>query len=269
MRFEKIDLPVVNGTVVLKTYVPDAIENLTEHLLRPAVVVCGGGAYAFVSPRETEPVALRLAAQGINAYTVEYRTAPTVRYPLPVQDIAAAIAWVRAHAKEDHTDPERISVLGFSAGGHAAASMGVLWHKPELSAPLGLTPEQVRPNAMVLCYPVITGGPKAHRGSFVNATGSEDRTEHEKLSLEKQVTPNAPTTFLWHTWDDEAVPVENSLLMASALKAAGVSCEMHIFQHGHHGLSLCDPTTGGEDTNMLEPDAAQWFPLAVKFLQRL
>ena len=269
MRYDEIKIPVVGGEVELRSYVPDVIPTLTADILRPAVVVVGGGAYVYVSERETEPVALRLAGFGINAYTVKYRVAPEVTYPTPVQDVAAAVAWVRAHAEKDHTDPDKIAVMGFSAGGHAAASLGVLWQKEELSAPLGLTPAQVRPDAMVLCYPVITGGPYAHRGSFENVLATKDLEAHKKLSLEEQVTAAAPTAFLWHTWEDQAVPVENTLMMASALRRAGVSCEVHIFQHGKHGLSVCDATSGGRDPDLLQPDAAEWFPLAVKFLRRL
>lgn len=191
MLYEKVMLPVVGGEVPLTAYCPDVIPNLTDRILRPAVVVAAGGAYAYVSPREAEPVALRLAGFGINAYTVVYRTAP-VRYPQNVQDLAAAVAWVRAHAAEHNTDPNRIIVMGFSAGGHCAASLGLAWRDAGLWQPLGLTPEQVRPNGMILCYPVISGGVYAHRDSFRNLTGSDDLAVHEQHSLEKQVTADAP-----------------------------------------------------------------------------
>lgn len=173
MLNERIMLPVVGGEVLLTTYCSEVIPGVTDELLRPAVVIAGGGAYAYVSPRETEPVALRFAGFGINAFTVIYRTAPT-RYPRNVQDLAAAVAWVREHAAEYHTDPNRIAVLGFSAGGHCAANLGVAWQNEALWRELGLKPEQVKPNGMILCYPVISGGTFAHRGSFENLTGTGD-----------------------------------------------------------------------------------------------
>lgn len=206
MHCDTVMLPVVDGEIKLTAYCQDTIPNLTDKILRPAVLILGGGAYAYVSPRETEPVAMRFAGYGINAFTAIYRTAPT-RYPRNVQDAAAALAWVRAHAAEYNTDPDRIAVMGFSAGGHCAANLGVAWQDASLWQELGLTPEQVKPNGMILCYPVITGGPFAHRGSFENLTGSDNLAVHEAHSLDKLVTSNAPETFLWATWEDQAVPV--------------------------------------------------------------
>ena len=110
-------------------------------------------------------------------------------------------------------------------------------------AQAGVTPEQARPNAMALCYPVITAGEKAHRGSFIALTGSEDTSDHLPYSLEDHVSPATPPTFLWHTWQDGAVPVENTLLMAQALKAAGGQAEVHIYPFGGHGLAMADETT--------------------------
>jgi len=269
MLYEKIDLPVAGGTVEMRTYVADPIPDVTDNVPRPAVVICGGGAYMRVSRRETEPVALRYCGQGINAYTVRYRTAEEDRYPSHVQDVAAAVAWVRSHAEEHLTDPDRIAILGFSAGGHAAANLGIAWQDASLWAPLGLTPEAVRPNAMVLCYPVINGGRYAHRLSFEALTGTTDLKEHARHSLDEQVTAAAPRTFLWATWEDPAVPVENTLLMAMALRRCGVSCEMHIYEKGGHGLALCDETTGGMIPDRQQPDAADWFRLSVAFLKRI
>ncbi len=196
--------------------------------------------HAWLSEREGEPIALAFTALGFNAFVVWYRIAPN-RYPRPQQDVASAVAWVRAHAAETHTDPNRIAVMGFSAGGHCAGSLGVWWPKAELWAEMGLTPEQVKPNAMVLCYPVISGGPEAHRGSFECLTGSKDMSLHTQYSLDTSVTEQTPPTFLWHTWTDTCVPVENTLLMAAALRAHNVPAAVHIFPQGEHGASLCLP----------------------------
>lgn len=269
MRCESVRLPVLGGEIELKLYIPDVLEGSGP--LRQAVVICGGGGYSHISPRETEPVALRLAAHGINACTVAYRHAPESRWPTPVQDVGAAVAYLRAHAPAHHTDPRRVAVMGFSAGGHAAACVGVRWQDASFWAPCGLTPEQVHPNAMLLCYPVISAREGvAHRRSFEMLTGSADIADHLPCSVEDMVTPDAPPTFLWHTWDDASVPVENSLLLAQALRRAGVGAEVHLYQHGRHGLSLCDETTAGANPEgRIEPDVAGWFSLMLRFLSRL
>lgn len=266
MKYIQEKIPGVAGMIDVAAYVPD---DLTQgRRARGAVLVLGGGGYAFVSDRETEPLALQLAARGFNAYTAQYHVAPH-RWPVPVQDAAAAMAWIRRRAAEDLTDPNRVAVMGFSAGGHLAGSLGVWWQDASFWQPLHLTPEDVRPNAMVLAYPVISGGEYAHRGSFENLTGSDDLAVHDRYSLEKAVTSAAPRTFLWHTWEDGAVPVQNTLLMAQALKAAGVTAEVHIYPHGGHGLSLCNELTDTCDPQLNVPYCAGWIDLAVHFLQEM
>lgn len=270
MLHERISVPSTDGfSLPLDIYCPEVSADIDPNIQRPAVVICPGGAYQFLSPREAEPVALTFAAMGFNAFIAWYRVAPH-RYPRPQQDAAAAVAWVRANATKTHTHPEKIAIMGFSAGGHCAASLGVWWPRAELWQKLNLTPQQVKPNALVLSYPVITGGEKAHRGSFVNLSGSQDLKEHMRYALETQVTAQTPPAFLWHTWTDESVPVENSLLFASALKANGVQAEVHLFPFGNHGASLCNPQTSGTlNPQFVLPDCAQWPRMAADFLHRV
>ena len=268
MTHETLALP---GGARLTAYVPEAVPEIDADVRRPAILICPGGGYGHTSRREAEPVALRFAGMGFNTYVVWYRVAPA-RYPAQVQDAAAALSCVRRRAAADHTDPSRAALLGFSAGGHVAGSLGVLWPRAELWEPLGLTPEEVRPDALVLCYPVITGGEWAHRGSFEALTGSEDIREHEKFSLEKLVRRGVtPPTFLWHTWDDEAVPVMNTLLMAQALAKEGIPAEVRVYAHGVHGSSLCDETSAafGRLEEQCLPDCQDWPRLAAAFLKRL
>ena len=265
---KRIQLPSSLGTDVhLDLYVPMTSQEIDPDVKRPAVVICPGGAYAFCSEREAEPVALRFLIAGFNAFVLWYRVAPN-RYPIPQQDAAAAVAWVRAHAQETHTDPSKIAILGFSAGGHLAGSLGALWHRADLWEPMGLTPDQVRPNAMVLCYPVISGGEKAHRGSFENLSGSSNVKDHAAFSVDEWVTPHCPPAFIWHTFEDEAVPVENSLLMANALAKQGILTELHVFPRGIHGASLCnEQTTNPSRMGHLLPECQMWPDLAMRFLK--
>lgn len=270
MLYERHELPSLDGSVILECYIPQVTAAIDPLVQRPAVVICPGGGYHHLSPREAEPVALRFNAAGINAYVVSYRLGDVCAWPAPLMDLAAAMAWVRAHTAEHHTHPAKIAVMGFSAGAHLVASLGVHWPEAQRWSPLDITPQDVRPDAMLLCYPVISSGACAHRGSFNNITHSDDPAVHLPLSVEPCVGPHTPPTFLWHTWDDPVVPVENTLLMTSALRRAGVSAELHIYQHGEHGLSLCDHTSALHDhPGHIEPDNAGWFQLAVRFMQRL
>ena len=267
MPFQRLLVPSSGGfSLPMDAYIPEITDQIDADVCRPTVVIFPGGGYVRLSAREAEPVALNFAAAGFNAFVVWNRVAPH-RYPLPQQDAAAAVAYIRAHAAETHSDPNAIAVLGFSAGAHVAGSLAVLWPQEELWASMGLTPAQVQPNAAVLCYPVITAGEHAHRGSFEALTGSSDIAEHLPYSLETKVTAKTPPTFLWHTWDDAAVPVENTLLFAAALKAHGVRAEVHIFPHGDHGSALCVPQTSGpKNARFNLPDCAEWPRLAQHFL---
>ncbi len=258
MKYTSIQL----ANCAMQAYIPDMSVNMPP---RRAIVICPGGGYSFRAPREAEPVAMVFAAMGFCCFVAEYRVAPAV-HPAPVLDVACAVAWVRAHAEEMHINPDAIAVMGFSAGGHAAGSLGVYWQDAALMAQANLTPAEVKPNAMVLCYPVISGGEFAHRGSFVNLSGSEDLSLHTEYSLETKVTSQTPPAFLWHTFTDGTVPVENTLMMASALHRAGVTVEAHIFPKGGHGLALCNPLTSTAPEQNI-PECAQWPEMAARFLQ--
>ena len=236
-------------------YLQDDHDRLVAHKTRPAVIICAGGCYRWLSPREKDPVALSFAAMGYQTFLIEYSTEKRAANYRPLRELAETVRTVRAHAAEWHIEPDHIAVLGFSAGGHLAASLGVLWDDPELD--LG---EGCRPDALVLCYPVITMGEFAHRESADNVTGG-DSALLEKLSLEKRVTAQMPPTFVWHCVGDESVPVENTLLLTTAMQRAGVPYECHLFAGGAHGVSMCD-----QEVETPYPAIAEWVSLCKTWL---
>ncbi|MBQ6907602.1 MAG: alpha/beta hydrolase [Clostridia bacterium] len=227
-------------TPKLTTYLLDTVESDID---RPAVIVFPGGAYAGRSYREGERIAIAYNSAGFHSFVLDYSVAPH-RYPQSLLDAANAIRYVRKHAEEWKIDKNKIVVVGFSAGGHLAASISTLWDSENVFAKEEIASGLHKPNACILAYPVITSGEKAHRGSFNNLLGENATEEMLKfLSLENRVTEKTAPTFLWHTYEDEVVPVENSLLYATALSKHRVPCEMHIYPKGHHGLSRASDET--------------------------
>ncbi len=225
----------------------------------PAVVICPGGAYVGCSPREAEPIAIQFCAAGFKAFVLDYCVAP-VRYPESLIDLSNAVKCVRRYADKWNVDEDKIAVIGFSAGGHLAASLGTLWN----TEPAIKTEDKCnKPNALILGYPVIEWGEKGHKGSFYHLLGEDlDESEYEKLSLEKRISQDTPPTFLWHTFSDPIVPVENSMDFAYALRENGIPFELHIFPEGDHGVAL-----GNMETNNCNlPHQASWMKLACEWI---
>lgn len=237
--------------------------NEISGALRPAVVICPGGGYDYCSDREAEPVAMRFASYGVQAFVLRYTCQQP--FPLAMLELAAAVRYVREHAADNHIAPNRIAICGFSAGAHLAASLAVHHHHNVLTDVLG-DPSAYRPNGQILCYPVITAGEAAHRSSIENLLRGGAYRE-EMLSLEKHVDAETPPCFLWHTSDDGCVPVENSLYYLTALAAAGIPFESHIYPHGTHGLSLADETTSAWEGH-LNPVCAGWFADCIAWIRR-
>lgn len=244
---------------------PFPVETATA---RGAVLVCPGGGYGGRSPREADPVARRFNSLGFHAFVVHYSVAPR-RHPLPVADISRAVRIVRSRAEEWKVNPSKIAVCGFSAGGHLAASSGVLYGRDYLQEDGSMGRVSNRPDALILSYPVITSGEWAHRGSFDNLLGESPAPEAlRETSLELQVSAKTPPAFLWHTVDDGAVPVENSMLFASALRKHGVPFEMHLYPSGPHGYALAaEETRDGNTPN--DPHVAGWIDLCAEWLRGL
>jgi acetyl esterase/lipase len=205
-----------------------------------AVVICPGGGYAGLAKHEGKDYARFLNEQGIAGFVLKYRLGSCgYHHPAMLQDAARAVRTVRAHATEWNLDPKRIGIMGSSAGGHLASTLLTHFDAGKPEDPDVIERQSSRPDLGILCYAVITMGPFTHQGSKQNLLGKEPSAELVKnLSNELQVTRETPPCFLWHTYEDKTVAVENSLHFAEALRQAGVPCDLHIYQKGPHGLGL-------------------------------
>ena len=205
-----------------------------------AVIVCPGGGYQNLSmDKEGNQIALWLNSLGITSFVLKYRLGPKYHHPIELGDAQRAIRTVRTRAADYHVQPDRIGIMGFSAGGHLASTAGTHFDSGDPAAADPIDRASSRPDFLVLCYPVISFGPFAHRGSLRMLLGENpDPKLVENLSNELQVTAQTPPTFLFHTTADATVPVENSVLFYSALRKAGVPAELHIYERGPHGVGL-------------------------------
>lgn len=229
---------------------------IQDGIVRGAVLVFPGGGYGRRADHEGEPVALWLNSIGLSAFVVHYRVAP-YRHPYPLLDAKRAIRLVRHRATEWNIDPKRIGILGFSAGGHLAATASTHFDEGSQGAADPVERESSRPDVSVLCYPVISFKEFTHEGSVSNLLGEQPPEElRSELSGELAVKPNTPPAFLWHTADDSAVPVENSLMYAGALSKHHIPFALHVFPHGRHGLGLAEEAS---DVSRWTSLCEQWF----------
>lgn len=258
------------GSALLRTYVLSNYEAIDINRRRAFILICPGGAYCHCSDREAEAVAIRFNAMGYNCGVLFYTTnniekseySPSKHYetlyPTPQVELANAIKYVRSHSDELNTDPNKITILGFSAGGHLVASHGDYWQDYG---------EEAKPNAMVLCYPVITSGKYAHECSIHLLIG-EDKTLLDKVSLEKHVSSKTPPTFIWTTKEDQAVPYENSLMYADALRHNNVPFSLKVYEKGCHGLSLGTQEVM-DATRPVVPEIQDWSERVDEFLLKI
>jgi acetyl esterase/lipase len=205
-----------------------------------AMVIFPGGAYAGLAGHEGKGYADWFVTNGITAFVVKYRLGTHgYRHPSMLNDAARSVRWVRAHAAEYKIDPKRVGVIGSSAGGHLASTLLTHFDSGKPDASDAVEQQSSRPDLGILCYAVISMGPNTHRGSKNNLLGDKPDEELVKnLSNETQVTRETPPCFIWHTWEDKAVKVENSLDFAYAMQRAGVPFDLHVYQKGAHGIGL-------------------------------
>ena len=254
----------------LYTYFLDSSIEMRPNEKRPVILMCPGGGYEMTSDREAEPMAMQFLAMGYHVAILRYSVCPA-RYPAALLQVAESVLYLKEHADEYHIDPEKIVVQGCSAGGHLAANYGIAWNSPFMTKLMGMEndPERLCVAGLLLCYPVITSGEKAHEESFRNLLGEQYEEKKEELSLENQVTPDTPPTFLWHTATDETVPVENSLYFFQACLQQGVSAELHIYPVGGHGLSLANEETCRANGIGVQKECQSWIGLAQTWLEEM
>ena len=301
MICKKIKLYKEREDVTLSTYIWEDAIDLLHGKRRPAVIICPGGAYLNLSNTEGEPVALAFAAMGYHAFVLKYSVYSEgiengdmfaaqgqgikehCMFPKPMQDIGAAMLYIREHSEEWHVNMDQIAICGFSAGGHNCAMYSVYWDKPQIAGFFGVEPELLRPAACILGYAITdyvylqscAGHAKEPMAGMLFAQsnlaflGTEMPTDKQlfQVSPVYHVNPNTPPMFLWATSEDNLVPVQHSILMARALSDAGVPFELHIFEQGMHGLGIA---TEGGASNLwtVNSEAAQWVPMCHTWLQK-
>ncbi len=234
---------------------------------RPAVLVIPGGGYSMVSQREDETVAHRFLAAGFSAFCLHYTV--NAAYPVPLVEGAMALAFLRREREKYGIDGDKVCALGFSAGGHLAGMLATMYAEEPVRAALKGDAGLVRPDAVLLSYPVLTTDPAYTHGGTAQVISGGEEALRRALSVEKRVTADCPPVFLWHTANDGSVPVQNSLLMAEACAGAGVPFELHIFADGVHGLSCADRETSDDGTPLYNERAQGWLPLALGWLRFL
>ena len=223
------------------------IPTLTVFLPTPekatgaAIVICPGGGYGHLADHEGSHYARWLNHQGIAGFVLKYRLGSNgYRHPAMLHDAARAIRTVRARADEWKLDPKRVGIIGSSAGGHLASTTITHWDLGNTNSPDAIERQSSRPDLAILCYPVITMSQEyTHKGARANLVGTNAPAELlAELSAELQVNKDTPPCFIWSTMEDKTVPVENSLMLATALRRVGVPFDLHIYERGPHGIGL-------------------------------
>ena len=230
------------------------LEDGREH---SCFIICPGGGYSHRADHEGGNIAEALNSIGISAFVLNYRVAP-YHHPVELTDVKRALRYVRYHAGKYNIDPDRIGIMGFSAGGHLACIEAEYYDVFEQGPVDDIDRVSARPDLLGLCYPVITAGQDISHSRSMDCLLGENKSLIADMSCEANVRDDMPPVFLWHTFADASVDCRNSLVMAAALKARGVPCELHLFPDGRHGSDLARDLEG---TN-------QWFALFANWLKR-
>ncbi len=270
MIIKKISLREDSPDISITAYLNDTKGGTA----RDTMFVIPGGGYTHVcSDREGEMVALAYLTRGYNAFVLNYSVKENAKFPRSLCDASLGMSYIRKHAEEYNVNPDRIFAVGFSAGGHLAGSLGLMWDLPEIYEITGIEFGSNRPNGIVLGYPVVSGKKWAsHAGSFRNLLQKDDPSdiELELYSLENHVNPKtAPPMFLFHTNTDQAVPIAGSMLLALEYAKNKLPMEIHVFPKGPHGFALANKSTWCGWENHIIPEAEAWVELSHRWMQSL
>ena len=272
----------LNDTAYVDTYLLHNSKEYNVGKKRPLVIVCPGGGYAFTSDREAEVIALKFNSIGMHSivlwYTVKDQVKNVPRNALI--ECAQSIKYVREHADEWLVDTDHIIVCGFSAGGHLALSMAVKWNQEWLAKEVSTSKDMLKVNLAILGYPAVMADrfedndlgfassliehPNTANERFfgVKHPTQEDLKEYNLLNF---VDEDTPPMFIWHTYEDVLVDVQNSLLLGCKLREHQIPFELHIFEKGEHGLALCDRTTARKASHH-NNHVIHWFPLCEEWM---
>ncbi len=252
MRVEKIYYPNKEN-VWLEAYLLDSGLKLGQDLMRPAVVICPGGGYIYLSPREAEPVALAYTAKGIQAFVLHYSVGREVKGMSPFYEMDWAIKTIREHAKEWFVDETKILTCGFSAGGHLALEAGLMGKE--------------KPNGVILGYPAINMDMPGADMLLQLFTGGKELTDEERayFNLLKQVTKDAPPLFMFTTGED-AMTRKMTLDLAMEYEKNNLLYEYHVFQKGPHGYSLANEASADGSNQVINAHVAKWLDLSVEWI---
>ncbi len=270
MIYERIDLyeyfalPKPTGASgILSVYCIDYLSDINSNVTRSAMLVIPGGGYSFVSGREGEPIALEYLSRGINAFVLDYSIYPNCYYPTQIREASMAMIFIRENCKKYHIDPETVGAVGFSAGGHLCGCLGNMFGSEVLSDLRNS--DFIRPTAVILSYPVTNYDipSRTHIGSF-NALSNNNDELAKTLSLCDMVNKKSSPAFIWHTINDNVVPVCGSIKLAEVYNEIQIPLEVHLFSNGRHGLSLATKEVGYDF-----PMIACWFDLSINWLKGL
>lgn len=241
-------------------------ENLREK--SKAIVIVPGGAYMIVSNTEADPVAVSYMMEGFVTIVLHYTV--LTPYPTPMQELACAMDFLRKNSEKYYIDNDKISIIGFSAGGHLVSTYGYLYRRNDFISKINLIPENIKPNCIILSYPVITMGKYSHSETKTYITGG-NKELYDLLSAEKNVDTTYPPTFIWTTIEDKCVPYQNSTLFVDALKESNIEHDFFLYPHLNHGLSVINPLRYPlevlKDKKMQE--VSKWFDKSVDFIRKI
>ncbi len=257
--------------VYLDTYIADGIKGY-DYKRKALLVIPGGGYENVCSDREGEPIAMAFLPYGFQAFVLHYSVGRKKVFPSQLIEASLAMKHIRDNAEQYRIDPDAVFVVGFSAGGHLAASLGTLWHMKEIYDAIDMPYGYNKPTGIMPIYPVITSDKSCgHMPSFYNLFGTDNPTEEqlEAASLENHVDHRTSPAFLMHTSIDKLVPVENSLRFATAMVKAGLKVELHIYPDGPHGIALGNPITYLNLDGYLDKSVAKWVSAAAEWTERI